>query len=170
MFVPAFATVLIAQPVVPVVTIVEGEFTSPIALSVNVVIPFLSTLPDCTITFDFAKNNQSVEMTYCTGDVDHVKTGKVSVPCEDGTAFTFMKSVDAALPELKEVYEIIEKNFTGATKTCGVGSTIFAVKPGDGSAREQAASCQKVLGGWANIANEYATKRYRSNLLIDFDS
>ena len=71
----------------------------------------------------------------------------------------------AALPELKEVYEIIEKNFTGATKTCGVGSTIFAVKPGDGSAREQAASCQKVLGGWANIANEYATKRYRSNLI-----
>ena len=47
----------------------------------------------------------------------------------------------------------------------GVGSTIFAVKPGDGSAREQAASCQKVLGGWANIANEYATKRYRSNLI-----
>ena len=39
------------------------------------------------------------------------------------------------------------------------------MKPGDGSAREQAASCQKVLGGWANIANEYATKRYRSNLI-----
>ena len=47
----------------------------------------------------------------------------------------------------------------------GIGSAIFAVKPGDGSAREQAASCQKVLGGWANIANEYATKRYRSNLI-----
>ena len=48
---------------------------------------------------------------------------------------------------------------------CQIGCTIFAVKPGDGSAREQAASCQKVLGGWANIANEYATKRYRSNLI-----
>ena len=47
----------------------------------------------------------------------------------------------------------------------GIGSTIFAIKPGDGSAREQAASCQRVLGGWANIANEYATKRYRSNLI-----
>ena len=47
----------------------------------------------------------------------------------------------------------------------GIGSAIFAVKPGDGSAREQAASCQKVLGGWANFANEYATKRYRSNLI-----
>ncbi|PHV70210.1 hydratase [Sporanaerobium hydrogeniformans] len=49
--------------------------------------------------------------------------------------------------------------------TTGIGSTLFAVKPGDGSAREQAASCQKVLGGWANIAREYATKRYRSNLI-----
>ncbi|MEG0236148.1 hydratase [Cetobacterium sp.] len=47
----------------------------------------------------------------------------------------------------------------------GIGSTIYANKPGDGSAREQAASCQKILGGWANIAKEYATKRYRSNLI-----
>ncbi|MBD5538570.1 MAG: hydratase [Desulfovibrio sp.] len=47
----------------------------------------------------------------------------------------------------------------------GIGSLIFALKPGDGSAREQAASCQKVLGGWANLAVEYATKRYRSNLI-----
>lgn len=46
----------------------------------------------------------------------------------------------------------------------GIGSVVCAVKPGDGSAREQAASCQKVLGGWANVAQEYATKRYRSNL------
>ncbi len=50
--------------------------------------------------------------------------------------------------------------------TCtGIGSVVYAVKPGDGSAREQAASCQKVLGGWANIAVDYATKRYRSNLI-----
>ena len=47
----------------------------------------------------------------------------------------------------------------------GFGTTIFAIKPGDGSAREQAASCQKVLGGWANLAVDYATKRYRSNLI-----
>ncbi len=53
----------------------------------------------------------------------------------------------------------------GDLKQVGLGSTIFAVKPGDGSAREQAASCQKVLGGWANMAVEYATKRYRSNLI-----
>ena len=47
----------------------------------------------------------------------------------------------------------------------GIGGVVYAVKPGDGSAREQAASCQKVLGTFANIAREYATKRYRSNLI-----
>ena len=71
-----------------------------------------------------------------------------------------------AVPELKPVMETIHKSYPDVDKTnLGVGSTIFAVKPGDGSAREQAASCQKVLGGWANVANEYATKRYRSNLI-----
>ena len=70
------------------------------------------------------------------------------------------------LPEMKPVMEIVHTKFPEAGEgNLGVGSTIFAVKPGDGSAREQAASCQKVLGGWANIANEYATKRYRSNLI-----
>lgn len=68
--------------------------------------------------------------------------------------------------DYKKAFDVIKKVFTDLdyTKT-GVGSTIYAVKPGDGSAREQAASCQKVLGGWANIAVEYATKRYRSNLI-----
>ena len=71
-----------------------------------------------------------------------------------------------AVAELKDVMTTIQKTFADADKSnTGFGSTIFAVKPGDGSAREQAASCQKVLGGWANIANEYATKRYRSNLI-----
>ena len=71
-----------------------------------------------------------------------------------------------AVPELKAVLDVIHKDFPEVGKdNLGVGSAIFAVKPGDGSAREQAASCQKVLGGWANIANEYATKRYRSNLI-----
>ncbi|MBR1909269.1 MAG: hydratase, partial [Lachnospiraceae bacterium] len=70
------------------------------------------------------------------------------------------------LPEIKPVMETIKGQFPDVDRTnIGIGSTIFAVKPGDGSAREQAASCQKVLGGWANIANEYATKRYRSNLI-----
>ncbi|MGN0381606.1 MAG: hydratase [Suilimivivens sp.] len=69
-------------------------------------------------------------------------------------------------PELKQVMEVIHTIYPEVGEgNVGFGSTIFAVKPGDGSAREQAASCQKVLGGWANIANEYATKRYRSNLI-----
>ncbi len=71
-----------------------------------------------------------------------------------------------ACPQLKEVMEAIKAQYPETNhENTGFGSTIFAVKPGDGSAREQAASCQKVLGGWANIANEYATKRYRSNLI-----
>ena len=70
-----------------------------------------------------------------------------------------------AVPELKPIMDKIKESYAVNRKNVGVGSTIFAVKPGDGSAREQAASCQKVLGGWANIANEYATKRYRSNLI-----
>ena len=71
-----------------------------------------------------------------------------------------------AVPELKTVMDAVHIKYPEAGKgNLGVGSTIFAVKPGDGSAREQAASCQKVLGGWANIANSYATKRYRSNLI-----
>lgn len=77
-----------------------------------------------------------------------------------------------AVEELRPVMDVLNAAFSGKQLTgnfskeaLGFGSVIFAVKPGDGSAREQAASCQKVLGGWANIANEYATKRYRSNLI-----
>jgi len=71
-----------------------------------------------------------------------------------------------AVPEVGAVAETVRGAFADMDfSNTGIGSTIFAVKPGDGSAREQAASCQKVLGGWANIANEYATKRYRSNLI-----
>ena len=75
-------------------------------------------------------------------------------------------SFDKMNPETAGAIKTISEKFpeVSAANT-GIGSTIFAVKPGDGSAREQAASCQKVLGGWANIANEYATKRYRSNLI-----
>lgn len=72
----------------------------------------------------------------------------------------------SVLSELVPVMDTVKASFGSVSReNTGIGSTIFAVKPGDGSAREQAASCQKVLGGWANIANEYATKRYRSNLI-----
>ena len=70
--------------------------------------------------------------------------------------------VGGALPA--EVLEVLGKVSGDVSKTT-VGSCVFAKKPGDGSAREQAASCQKVLGGAANICYEYATKRYRSNCI-----
>ncbi len=83
-----------------------------------------------------------------------------------------LKEIFEASPESEEerspgdLFEVINKEFKDASiENTGFGSTIFAVKPGDGSAREQAASCQRVLGGLSNIANEYATKRYRSNLI-----
>ena len=73
---------------------------------------------------------------------------------------------ESALPQIEPVLSAIRAAFPQAgSRGLGVGSAVFAVKPGDGSAREQAASCQKVLGGWANIAHSYATKRYRSNLI-----
>ena len=81
-----------------------------------------------------------------------------------------LRREDAPLNDMSDetaaaIKTVREKFPEVANANTGIGSTIFAVKPGDGSAREQAASCQKVLGGWANIANEYATKRYRSNLI-----
>ena len=71
-------------------------------------------------------------------------------------------------PELKHVFEIIRTiagNENVNADETEIGSMIYAVKPGDGSAREQAASCQRVIGGLANITREYATKRYRSNVM-----
>jgi aconitate hydratase len=65
--------------------------------------------------------------------------------------------------EAARVFDLLE--LSGKENMTGLGSLILALRPGDGSAREQAASCQKVLGGWANIAVDYATKRYRSNLV-----
>lgn len=104
------------------------------------------------------------EFTLSRKDPEYVKRAKdiqlAQIAVEEGRCPLDSK------PELKEVMETIRASYPAAGEgNIGFGSTIFAVKPGDGSAREQAASCQKVLGGWANIANEYATKRYRSNLI-----
>ena len=66
---------------------------------------------------------------------------------------------------MKAVYQALSKVMPVDPEHTDIGSTIFAVRPGDGSAREQAASCQRVLGASANLAKEYATKRYRSNCI-----
>ncbi len=95
--------------------------------------------------------------------VQELETKRLENPAEPKLAAETAARCEAlrrAAPELHA--RIFGK---GSLADIGLGSTIFAVKPGDGSAREQAASCQKVLGGWANLAEEYATKRYRSNLI-----
>lgn len=89
-------------------------------------------------------------------------------PSYVGKAKAVRDLTDDVKAEVENVAKAFDEKYAdmaGRVSKAGLGSTIFAVKPGDGSAREQAASCQKVLGGWANIANEYATKRYRSNLI-----
>ena len=106
------------------------------------------------------------EFTLSRKDPNYVGIAKEFKKCED-------ERMNGGHPcsvnsEVKPAMQVIhtKEEFAGVNhENTGFGSTIFAVKPGDGSAREQAASCQKVLGGWANIANEYATKRYRSNLI-----
>ena len=103
------------------------------------------------------------EFTLSRKDPDYVPRAKAIQLAEK--AILADKCPAEAVPELKPIMDTIKKSFEISRATMGVGSTIYAVKPGDGSAREQAASCQKVLGGWANIAKEYATKRYRSNLI-----
>lgn len=75
------------------------------------------------------------------------------------------EDIYAADSRLRDIYQTVQAKFDVVPEDTEIGSVIFAVKPGDGSAREQAASCQRVLGGMANIAREYATKRYRSNLI-----
>jgi aconitate hydratase len=104
------------------------------------------------------------EFTLSRKDPDYVGLAKEVRAAQD--ALINGEDPIAAFGELKGVMDTITKEFADVNNgNVGFGSTIFAVKPGDGSAREQAASCQKVLGGWANVANEYATKRYRSNLI-----
>ena len=103
-------------------------------------------------------------------DPEYVGRAK-AVQAQENARLTDPTDGFAALAEacapLKESNAALYEDIFGAgtLANIGIGSTIFAVKPGDGSAREQAASCQKVLGGWANLAEEYATKRYRSNLI-----
>lgn len=89
-------------------------------------------------------------------------------PSYVGKAKSVRDLSDDVKSEIKNAVSVLTKynaELGKKAENTGIGSTIFAVKPGDGSAREQAASCQRVLGASANIANEYATKRYRSNLI-----
>ena len=104
------------------------------------------------------------EFTLSRKDPQYVKKAKEIQKAEKARISN--KSPIDAINELEAILTLINEKCTNINnENIGIGSTIYAVKLGDGSAREQAASCQKVLGGWANIAKEYATKRYQSNLI-----
>lgn len=103
------------------------------------------------------------EFTLSRKDPDYVPNAKAVQKVEYARQAGTTPMEDAGF---KAAYEAVMEQFPDVDPMeTAIGSTIYAVKPGDGSAREQAASCQKVLGGWANIAQDYATKRYRSNLI-----
>ncbi len=106
---------------------------------------------------EFALSRRDPEYVGRSKEVDKIEKARAQgiSPCETE-------------PELKAVFDKIQAlpgNEDVKASNTEIGSVIYAVKPGDGSAREQAASCQRVLGGLANIAREYATKRYRSNVM-----
>ncbi|WP_432628761.1 hydratase [Brotaphodocola sp.] len=106
---------------------------------------------------EFTLSRRDPEYVGRSKEVDKIEKARVAgtCPCESA-------------PELKEVFEKIKTipgNEDVKASETEIGSMVYAVKPGDGSAREQAASCQRVIGGLANICKEYATKRYRSNVM-----
>ena len=106
---------------------------------------------------EFTLSRRDPEYVGRSKEVDKIEKARVAGTCPCETA-----------PELKEVFEKIKTipgNEDVKASETEVGSMVYAVRPGDGSAREQAASCQRVIGGLANICKEYATKRYRSNVM-----
>lgn len=151
------------------------DWPAMVALTDNLILKMASVIHDPVTTTDelipsgetssFRSNPLGLaEFTLSRKDPQYVGRAKeiqaVEKVREEG------KCMGEFYPEMREIMHGIKAKFEGVDRdNTGVGSAIFAVKPGDGSAREQAASCQKVLGGWANVAKEYATKRYRSNLI-----
>ena len=142
-------------------------------LSENIMLRVVSEIHDPVTTTDELipsgetssyRSNPLGLAEYTLSRKDPAYVGKAKeVRCEEtnrvkGNAFSD-SAYDKAFDAVKKVYSEAD------TANTELGSAIYAVKPGDGSAREQAASCQRVLGGLANIAKEYATKRYRSNLI-----
>ncbi len=144
------------------------------ALTDDILIKVVSEIHDLVTTTDelipsgetssFRSNPLGLaEFTLSRKDPEYV--GKAKAVQLGEKARVAGEDIFAALPEAKEVFDKINEKFDVDPAKTQIGSMVYAVKPGDGSAREQAASCQKVLGGLANIAKEYATKRYRSNLI-----
>lgn len=162
----------------PEVELLEGPNIKPwpamTALTDDVMLKVVSEIHDPVTTTDelipsgetssFRSNPLGLaEFTLSRKDPNYVPNAKEVQAVETARQAGTSPMEDAGF---KAAYEAVQKQFPNVDPmNTAIGSTIYAVKPGDGSAREQAASCQKVLGGWANIAHEYATKRYRSNLI-----
>ena len=127
---------------------------------------------------------ENLLLTVCAAIYDPVTTTDELIPSGETSSyrsnplrlseFALSRKDPQYVPRAKEVLEEERRRRAGEPtqalmghdpKTTGLGSLVMALKPGDGSAREQAASCQRVLGGCANLAQEYATKRYRSNVV-----
>jgi len=151
------------------------DWPSMVALTDNLILKVASVINDPVTTTDelipsgetssYRSNPLGLaEFTLSRKDPEYVGRAKAVQVIEKAREED--KCICETAPEMKPVMDAIKAQFPEVNhNNTGIGSTIFAVKPGDGSAREQAASCQKVLGGWANVAKEYATKRYRSNLI-----
>ena len=127
---------------------------------------------------------ENLLLTVCAAIYDPVTTTDELIPSGETSSyrsnplrlseFALSRKDPQYVPRAKEVLAEERRRRAGEPteallghdpKTTGLGSLVMALKPGDGSAREQAASCQRVLGGCANLAQEYATKRYRSNVV-----
>ena len=149
------------------------------ALTDNIVLKVCSKIMDPVTTTDelipsgetssYRSNPLGLaEFTLSRRDPEYVGRTKVVDALEKARVKEGAEAELAKAPELKEVFEKIRQipgNENVKVEETEIGSMVYAVKPGDGSAREQAASCQRVIGGLANICKEYATKRYRSNVM-----
>lgn len=150
------------------------DWPEMVALPENLLVKVVSLITDPVTTTDELipsgetssyRSNPLGLAEFTLSRKDHAYVGRAKEVQVAEKAIEAGNCPSQAFPEVKPIMDTIKTKFTISRDVMGIGSTIFAVKPGDGSAREQAASCQKVLGGWANIAREYATKRYRSNLI-----
>jgi len=159
-----------------------ADWPTMIALPENLLLEIASVITDPVTTTDelipsgetssFRSNPLKLaEFTLSRKDPGYVDRAKKVNELEQERRRIIAGEVDELSNELEEICRMVLeaqdeiKDRNSLLKSMGIGSVIYALKPGDGSAREQAASSQKVLGGWANIAVEYATKRYRSNLI-----
>lgn len=159
-----------------------ADWPEMFALEDNVLLKMVSVIHDPVTTTDElipsgetssyrSDPNKLSEFTLSRRDPEYVGRAKAARELEknrqnfaSGNEMADVEEVKAVLSQIIGKEKASEE-LDDLVKNTSLGSTIFAVKPGDGSAREQAASCQKVLGGLANISVEYATKRYRSNLI-----